>query len=248
MMLQFNHPFKREKQMKKWFKNLFSTSAIVISGSVVMGDVVVGNSNVSAGSFNSNDLKNLGSVISQTRDVTAFNKIDTSGVIDVQFIQGEKLSLVVEAQEGVLNKIKTNVENGTLVITTENNFFSNQKSVIKVTSPFPLVQVKHKGVSDFKASGIDTANFELDFSGTGDVSLEGQAESASFTTKGVGDVNAKKFSVKNMEINSNGTGDMSLKVTETISGTIKGVGDTNVYGSPRNSGLKSKGVGDLEFH
>lgn len=234
--------------MKNWFKNLFSTSAIVISGSVVMGDVVFGNSNVSSNTLNSADLKNLGDVISQNRDVTEFNKIDISGVIDVQFIKGENLSLIVEAQESLLHKIKAKVESGTLVIATENNFISTKKSTIKVTSPFPLVQVKHKGVSDFKASGIDTANFELDFSGTGDVSLEGQAESASFTTKGVGDVKAKKFSVKTMTINSNGVGNISVRVTELISGTIKGVGNTDVYGNPRNAGLKSKGVGDLEFH
>lgn len=51
-----------------------------------------------------------------------------------------------------------------------------------------------------------------------------------------------------MTLNSGGVGNVSVQVTETISGIVKGIGNINVHGNPRNAGLKSKGIGKLDFH
>ena len=57
-----------------------------------------------------------GNVVKQDREVSSFNSINASGVFNIYFAQGDKESLVVEADENLIPYLETKVEDNTLFI------------------------------------------------------------------------------------------------------------------------------------
>ena len=83
-----------------------------------------------------NGIKGNGNVQTEQRKIAEpFTKISVNRGIEVIVEQGDVVKVEVEADENLLKLITTKVENGTLVISSEENIYSAEKEVVRVTMP-----------------------------------------------------------------------------------------------------------------
>jgi len=83
-----------------------------------------------------NGLDGNGKVITQTRTVdNNFSKIDVSRGLTVTLEQARNYEVVVEADENLLTHITTHVENGTLIISTDQNIDEAKAKNVQVKLP-----------------------------------------------------------------------------------------------------------------
>lgn len=98
-----------------------------------------------------------GKVISQTRHVGDFQKVLAQRGLEVVVEQADEFSVVVEADDNLQQHIITRVENGTLVITSEFNSYTDVQSK-KVTVRMPgIAGLEAEGGSSLKSVGILTS-------------------------------------------------------------------------------------------
>lgn len=81
-------------------------------------------------------IKGNGNVQTEQRKISEpFTKISVSRGLEVIVEQGDVVKVEVEADENLLKHITTKVENGTLVISSDENIYSAEKEVVRVTMP-----------------------------------------------------------------------------------------------------------------
>ena len=193
----------------------------------------------------------------QLRSVGAFEKIKTSGACDVVLTQGSTTEVKVQADASIEKYIKTEVENGTLVIYREKNapfqLMNNKKVTVYVTCP-RLTGVETSGASDLKtestfqaddftikASGasdvtlrLDAKNLTVNASGASDVRLAGRVERQQVQISGSSDYRASDLQSQTANVRASGASDAYVSVDGELSAQASGASDVHNKGKGRS--------------
>ena len=202
------------------------------------GQVVVGNSNI----------------ISQEKQLSAYDRIEVLGSYDVIFTDGEVGRIRIKAPDNILPLIQTEVSDGLLKIGTgKNRYKVKEPIIIYVPVDSRLKQVVIKGSADiYTEKNLETKALEVDVYGSGDVRLQvdasslalkidgsgdirvgGKTDNLSININGSGDVEVPKLKAEKAVINIKGSGDVSAYVTENLDISIAGSGDVTIKGNPK---------------
>jgi len=192
-----------------------------------------------------------GKVKKETRDIKSFDAIKIGGAFEVHLTQGDRESLVVEADENLLKLITAEVKGGTLVVSTEKNIRNSKELNLYITfkdiSKLDLsgaVEVKSEGMIkldnlELEGSGASEVTLKLeldrltaDFSGASEINLSGSANTCDFDMSGASEVDAYGFTVKECTIELSGAGEARLNVTDNLKARVSGAGEIRYEGNP----------------
>ena len=192
----------------------------------------------------------------QLRQVAAFQKLRTSGACNVVLTKGPATQVKVEADSDVEKYIRTEVQNGMLLIYRDKNapmqLFSNKKVTVYVTCP-RLTSVETSGASDIrsestfkaddfsiKASGASDVTLRLDAqrltvqaSGASDVRLSGHAERQQVQISGSSDYQASNLQSRKADVQASGASDAYVFVDEELSARSSGASGVRNKGKAR---------------
>ncbi|HPF52633.1 MAG TPA: head GIN domain-containing protein [Draconibacterium sp.] len=189
---------------------------------------------------------------SESRTVSTFSKVKSSGDFSVYIYNGDETNVDVKADENLLQYIETYVSGGTLHIDIQG--VHDVKTVIPmeiyITTP-QLSGIVQSGsgtiTSDYfesnqfelvlSGSGRIEADFDTDLaevllSGSGKINMVGLANNASLTISGSGDLNGSDLQVKNCQTLTSGSGNMWISVSDNLSSRISGSGNVYYSGNP----------------
>lgn len=174
-----------------------------------------------------------GDVASETRDVSGFDEVELSGVGNLSIRQTGTESLSVEAEEGVLPKIRTEVVDGRLVIGPEPN------ASIETTEPInyeltvdDLRTLMLSGSGEVDAEGIDTDELVVDISGSGVMKASGRAEIQEAHVSGSGAYEAQDLESRRVRIDVEGAGSAVVNASEELDAKADGTGSVEYVGDP----------------
>ena len=134
--------------------------------------------------FDATDLgKNItgsGNVISKDRNISNFTKVEVRKGLDCEIVQSNTFRVVVEADDNLQDGITTQLENGTLVITSKYNRYKNVKSkTVKVFMP-TVDYLGSSGGANLKTIGAIKAN-DIHLKSSSGSSLNAEIESEKVT-------------------------------------------------------------------
>ena len=168
--------------------------------------------------------------ISENRAVADFSKLKVSSSIDVMYTISDKISVIVETDDAEkLKLIKTEVENGTLVLSIDTKDYKSKKSkgkkkgnnisfingvrfdVLKITVSGPnLEAVKVSSSADLKFMNTNkTSRLELVVSSSGSVAGTFECSDLFIDASSSGDVSAM-VTADAVEIESSSSSDVTL--------------------------------------
>ena len=207
-----------------------------------------------------NTEKAANGLVKELRTVGKFSGISLIGSCRVICMPGNKASVMVEAPEGELDKLLTEVKNGMLTISREKIagvrvLAPNKKdrTTVYVTMP-TLRSVKLVGSGDVivkgKVENDDKLNVSL--SGSGDIEFNDiDVKFSNFSLAGSGDI--KTGNVKSRlltEISLAGSGDIKVGNIETDNAKVSLAGSGDVYASQvkaLNVSVSAVGSGDVKI-
>ena len=205
-----------------------------------------------------------GKVITQTRDVTNFDRVILSGIGDVVVTQGDRDSLEIEAEDNVIPHITSEVKNGTLEIGFNRKTIIPTKSIRFNLTMRNIHGLETKGVSNVRSEKISTDALDLGISGTGNIDIQnltansttvnvsgagnltadGKVSSQTITLSGAGNYDGEDLESETAEITITGLGKVVVWVTQNLKVTISGTGGVDYYGNPQVS-QQISGLGRL---
>ena len=172
-------------------------------------------------------------VTSESRDVSGFDEVELRGVGNLSINQTGSEFLMVEAQESVLPKIKTEVVNNRLIIGPEPNTSIQTTQPINYTLTVKdLNALKVSGSGDVQAQGISTDELAVTMSGTADVKISGEADSQEIDISGTGDYQAEGLESKEVKVDVGGTGSAIVNVSDELDAKVSGAGSVGYLGDP----------------
>ncbi len=274
----------------KFIKQLVSVSTVALTGAFMIAPMAAA------------------SDVTETRDVSGFDKVEQRGSSDVIVTFGSNFKVEVKADEDDINEILTEVRGDTLVVSEEDCRRNCNRSgaTIYITMPsleafsssgsgdtditdlaaskfdydqrgsgdlrisgscedgdFDMrgsggvfsssfkcsdVEISTRGSGDVELSGFEVQDLELTTRGSSDIDLDGTCGSMVVSKQNSGDLKARDFICETIDLESSGSGDSRIHATKSVSVSIRGSGDVDVYGGAKIEKLRSTGSGDVEVH
>lgn len=214
------------------------------------------------------EINGNGNYTSETRSISDYEEVNLKGSIDVVLIAGNEGNLKVEAESNLLEYIETEVRDGILEISVEEDISldpSRGKKIV-VTVPFETLEgVALTGSGDIIGSDeIRAENFAVRITGSGDIrlmldaktvqgklvgsgdlGLEGKATELEFLVTGSGDIDASRLKASRAVATVSGSGDIAVHATEALKSRIAGSGDITYSGNPQKQDFKTSGSGTI---
>lgn len=178
-----------------------------------------------------------------------FHSIQCNVPGDVIYTPGD-CAISFNGPDNVVQHIKVNNENGTLVVKTDGSTIRNlKKFTINLSCPV-LEEIVFNGAVDFKApQGITALDFSAVVNGAGDVELSGlKADKADITVNGAGDIDIYKLDCERISVAVNGAGDAVVSgVAAKADLSISGAGDIDASALQCDDiDAKVRGVGRIK--
>jgi hypothetical protein len=205
-----------------------------------------------------------GKVVKKERMAEQASGVRVATGIDVYLTQGEKLSLMVEADENLHDYIITEVKNGTLNIYTDANIRDAEAKKVYVTlkeinsvstsSAGDLIGETPVKTENLKLTASSAGDIKLevyvksidaDISSSGDITLNGEADMFEADLSSAGDLNAYNLKVREADVSVSSAGNADLFVTEKLYARASSAGDINYKGEPKNVDAHSSSAGGI---
>ena len=218
--------------------------------------------------FTNKKINGNGSIARETRSFTEYDIIHVQGNLDIELIAGKEGEIEIEAEENLIEHVKTIVSGNELNIRIAKGYSlkpSIMKSII-ITVPFKdLNEVTLSGSGDINCTDyIKADKFNTSISGSGDINLSVQATSINASVAGSGDltlngssnlliaelagsgdISAYELKAVNAEASVAGSGDIKLTVAKDFVANIAGSGDISYQGNPTNIDKHIAGSGNI---
>lgn len=214
-------------------------------------------------------IKGNGKVVTIERSTDAYDEVAVSGWFDVYLVNGNEGNITIKGEENLLEYLITEVKDDKLMIKPKKGYYLSPSSWknggITVTVPVENIRdVSLSGSGDimgktklkadiFKTSmsgsgditlEIEANDLEVSMSGSGDINLKGSAEDLDVSISGSGDVKAYELDAKNVDAVVSGSADIKVSVSGTLKARVSGSGDIYYKGNPTVES-KTSGSGDV---
>jgi hypothetical protein len=161
-----------------------------------------------------NQVTGVGDVVTKTLDLSSFNSISNTGVANIFVTIGDTQSVVLKAQQNIINVMTYSVTSNTLEIGLKNNIGIKESKGIIFEITIPEIN-------------------EIELEGVGDFDMEGDLQDELYISHtGVGNFYVYDMEVDICHINFTGIGLCKVKVNNTLNVTITGIGKVYYRGDP----------------
>jgi hypothetical protein len=196
-----------------------------------------------------------GNLITEIRHVSGFERISLEGSGVLTIIQGDKESLVIEAEDNIMPRIKSVVENGELILGLEHHPFETLRLTKEVKYTLTARDISGLSVSgsgsidskNIKSNGIgisiagsgnvdigslDAEVLSVAIAGSGSCRIKGNVSRQTISIAGSGDFDGGELRSDVGAVSISGSGDAEIWATESLSAKVSGSGDVLYRGSP----------------
>ncbi|AKD02839.1 head GIN domain-containing protein [Pontibacter korlensis] len=190
-------------------------------------------------------------IATQNREVSGISGIEVSGGFTVELTQGSNEGVRLEAEENLLDNIKTEVRNGVLRIYNDKGVSTNKGMKAYVTlKALESINisggVKVTGNSTFKSSALkmdlsgasnvklalDTKQLDAELSGASKVELIGKANEVNMDMSGASKVDASELEARQVKVQASGASNVKVFAKESLNINASGASSVYYKGSP----------------
>lgn len=214
-------------------------------------------------------VRGSGKLVTESRNVSDFDRVSLTSSGEVILIQGEEESLTIETDDNVMRYVTSEVKHGALVLGTESGKLISATRLRFTLSVKDLTGLTVSGSGDITAERFDTDSLEIIVSasgevridaltaeevdvritGSGDVELAGQVTGQEVTISGSGKYRGGDLRSETVSLTISSSGDATLWATDSLNVRLMGSGSASYYGNPktdiwRSGSGKVRGLGD----
>lgn len=189
-----------------------------------------------------------GPLRTETRAVGSFDSIDLKGAARLEVTIGSPASLTVEGRDQVLQRLNTEVQDGTLYIGSKRRDWismgTSPRIILRVTVP-QLVSLNLEGGNDVLLTGFKGGAAKLRLEGATHLKGIGEVQELTVFMAGAGYADLKDLVVDDAKITVAGVGSVLVHPRNSLDATMNGVGAILYTGNPREVSTHMNGLGTI---
>lgn len=212
-----------------------------------------------------NSIRGSGALITETRQISNFDKIALSGSGEVIVTQSGSESLSIETDKNVMKYIEAEVKGGILTLGIKENVNVSPTHLVFYVSVDNLsgltvsgsgkigsdkIETNHldvlvSGSGEVQIADITASEVKAEVSGSGAIDLVGEAAAQNVTVSGSGKYLAGDVCSASVAIYVSGSGDATVCATGRLDANNSGSGSIKYYGQPTVN-TSSSGSGTIK--
>jgi len=170
-----------------------------------------------------------GPVASETRDATAFTRVEVSSGIGVTVSIGPTQPLQVRGQENILPIITTKVEGDTLRIGSSRGFSTSETVEVVIVTP-TLNGISMSGGSQGHVEGLEEDSLNVELSGGAGLTATGTTSIVALTMSGGSRATLDGLSAGTVTVDLSGGATATVQASDQVIGTASGGARISVLG------------------
>src|SRR6185369_7923358 len=111
----------------------------------------------------------------EKRELKSFNAIDTTGAYEIKVTCQKPANFEIEADDNILPLIKTEVRDGMLFVSNDQQYNSRKSPTLRITLP-ELYSVSSHGAGDIKVADANSTDLKIQSAGAANIDAEGKAK------------------------------------------------------------------------
>jgi len=196
-------------------------------------------------SSSSSSVKGSGVAASETRDVGPFGSVDLAGTNNVVIRVGEQQSVVVRADDNLIDRVTTHVRSGKLVIgNTPGSFSTKSPMSVEVSVP-ALNALTLSGSGNIVVDGIEAQSLTVTLPGSGTLTASGTTTRLGVTVSGSGMVQFGRLVANDVHAVVSGSGTIFVTATKSLDASVPGEGTIVYTGNPADVTRSITGTGEI---
>jgi len=176
--------------------------------------------------------KGSGNVASEKREVSEFTKIDVSHVFQVEVTAQSEFGVEVEADDNLLQFIKTEVRGDTLHIELDQRVQTGNAMKIRISAP-NLERVDASGASHVNISNLKNDELTVDTSGASKINVAGETGNLIVDVSGASQLDLSGLSAATANIEASGASKVNVNVANELIADASGASRITYAGSPK---------------
>lgn len=193
-----------------------------------------------------------GNVITQQSKSDSFDAINVSDGLNVFVTMGEKENIEIQADDNLMEYIKTEVNNGTLEIYVDDNFNIDMENIKINITAVELSQINASSGANVLLQNtikselfscdvssaaavrlmIETENLSVNASSAGEVSMKGDADEVSLDASSAGNIEGNDLKIENCKAQASSGGKVNIYVSGDLIAYASSGGTINYSGNP----------------
>jgi hypothetical protein len=197
-----------------------------------------------------------GPVTSEIRTPGEFTKVDATGHLDIEIVQGPRHEVTVEAAPDQLEHVRTRVAGGKLSISVERSAWrpfqgASRLPRIVVTAPnfeaiaatgtiriassaleVDSLRLAAAGATTLRFEKLSTDSLRLAGSGALKAHFSGKARELTLSLSGAGDVRAAELLTEEAKVSVAGAGHVVVNAEKALRVSLSGAGSVEYFGNP----------------
>jgi len=230
--------------MKKFGFVIFVIALIV--GSVIAGFVDWGKSSAKLFNveFNLGGARGNGNIQTETRDISGFKGVDVSGVFEVEIVAQKDFGVQVEADENLLQYIRTEVDGGVLEISTSKRIKSSSGLKVRISAP-DIEKLEISGAAKVSVADLNNAGLELETSGASKINLSGVTDKLVIDVSGASSIDAENLKARAATVDASGASKISVFATQSVRAGASGASRITYTGGATDVVKKASGASSV---
>lgn len=186
-------------------------------------------------------VKGSGVTASEVRNVSGFTGVDVGGVFEVEITAGNDFEVTVEADENLLQYIRTEVDGGVLKISSTERIKSHEPLRVRVSSP-TIESLEASGVCKVSLTGVRNNSLNIGTSGASKVSLAGETSLLTVDVSGASSVDGESLKAENARVEASGASKVNVFVTGRLVTDASGASKIGYSGGPTSVEKNTSGA------
>lgn len=172
-----------------------------------------------------------GRMATESRAVSGFTQIDVSSVFQVEITAQSEFGVEVEADDNLLQFIRTEVRDGKLEISLARSVKTSNPMRVRITAP-NIDRIEASGASRVNLSNLRNSELTVDTSGASKISVSGETSRLIVDVSGASNIDAGSLSAATANIDASGASKVDVNVANELTADASGASRITYAGSP----------------
>ena len=180
----------------------------------------------------------------EKRELKSFNAIDTTGAYQIDVTCQKPASFEIEADDNILPLIKTEVRDGILFVSNDQEYHSSRPVSLRITLP-DLNSVSSHGARQLKIADANSSDLKIESTGAASVHATGRAKSVTISSTGAGEIDTSKLQAQSVKVDATGAASVDVYASNQLDVNVSGAVHVSYSGNPKVVNKHVSGIGSV---
>lgn len=181
----------------------------------------------------------------EVRNVSGFEGIRTGGAVNIEVSVQKDFKVEVEADDNLLEHVKTETSGSTLRIYTEGNISPKSRINVKISMP-EINELEISGASNAIISNVKSDSIKIEANGASKIKIDGEAKNLELEVSGASKVEAEDLKVERADVDASGASKVTVSPINELKADASGASSIYYTGELKDVDSKTSGAASVK--